>query len=252
MEIKELILEQLREDAKNSGVPFLRNYIRVSGAGQCLRKRRYMMEHQEETDEKTDNSLLTVNFGNAFHEWLQSILSRKLKLNFIYEKRLVNPQLRITGAFDGLIYNHEDNKYYLIDFKTTNPYKLKHLEKQQSADINHIKQLAIYDYLLHNPHTRILEVIDGEARLFPIEHYPLIDNYRNSKRELKVVYIMRDAITIKEFTYEPFLPEIQELINQELRDIAQVRKLPSKQQPKTQNTWECKYCPYITLCEGLK
>lgn len=252
MEIKQLILEQLREDAKHSGVPFLRNFIRVSGAGQCLRKRRYMMEHQEETDEKTDSSLLTVNFGNAFHEWLQGILSRKLGLNFIYEKRLVNPVLRVTGAFDGLIYNHEENIYYLIDFKTTNPYKLKHLEKQQSADINHIKQLAIYDYLLHHPETKILEVVNGEARLLPIDHYPLIDNYRNSRREIKVIYIMRDAITIKEFSYSPEDNNIQSLIKQELRDIAQIRKLASRQQPRTINTWECKYCPYITLCEGVK
>lgn len=251
MSIKDYIIEQLKEEDARGGVPFLRNYIRVSGAGQCLRKRRFAMLNEDVTEEKTINSLLTTTFGHIAHQYFQDILARRFGTHFICEKRLVNPKWKLTGAFDGILYDIELNKYILLDFKTTHPYKIKYLKEQQSADINHIKQLAVYDWLIHQPETKILEVVNGEARLFPIENYPLVEGYKNSKRELRVVYIMRDAITIHEYVYNPESEEIKKLLQQELRDIAEVKKLPAHKQKTTQNTWECKYCPYLTKCEEV-
>jgi len=250
------IIEQLKERDRLSGVPFLKNYIRASGAGQCLRKRKYAQLHTEATEEKNINSLLTVNFGNIFHLYIQEVLQEKFGLHFIAEKRLYNPQLKITGAFDGIIYDTDSDSFYLIDIKTTHPKKKEYLEKQQSADENHIKQLAVYNYLLrHAKDTYILDINNKEAIRKKIEDYPLLHAYREAdKAKIKgvVLYIARDAIFFYEYPVDFYSDRVKGLLKKELQDIKLIREVNKPESlNKTQNGWECKYCPYVSLCEGV-
>jgi CRISPR/Cas system-associated exonuclease Cas4 (RecB family) len=248
MNVKEEIIQQLKDEQQFT-LDLLQGYLRASGAGQCRKKRRYELEGYER-GAMSVNSLLTTTFGNVMHEYLQSILKRRFGKRFILEKRLVNKRLGITGAFDGLIYT-EDKKFILLDFKTTNPYKLKHLKEQQSADKNHLKQIVMYYHLLKQNDTLVLETEGDEAKLHTLDHYVLLSKFKRAKDEdimLKIIYIMRDAINIVEFSYSP--QDLMPLLEQELNDIKRIQSLSLDRLEKTSQEWECKYCPFLELCGG--
>ena len=236
--IKDLVLRELESEAGQSEsaqatLNHAEPVYRASGVGQCLRKQYYQATREETTDPPSPESLLRMKFGDYIHDLVQKVLLKHghtLGYEVTAEERLTvrHPSgLLLTGKYDLLLRNEHKEETVLIDIKSVDMRKLKYLRTRAGADPHHIAQLSFYDYLLKTV-----------KNIEPTEY--------------KVLYITRNDLTIHEVDVEPV--QIETAWRSVEHDLSLLASLPSNTPPPPEPrfSWECRYCPFVDLCERQK
>ena len=158
--------------------------------------------------------------GKAGHEWREKAAE---ELGILLEKEgsLKDEELRYSGRFD--LIAKIRNKPVLIDIKTQRPEAFFRRERQpigKKVKDFHKMQLASYVY-------------------FAKRKYPELE-------ESRVYYVDRGGGLRNEYIFHFRTPMFEKMLKelQELNQCWEARKLPNI----TDQKWECKQCPYHTIC----
>ena len=225
-------------------------YYHASGGGSCSRKLYFeSIEQAEQTNPNDIKSNRVLRLGTIVHEDLQNALSHTIYSNTTYsntihskekeihylekesfdfhiEKEIFLPDLNVRGFYDLVAVSKEDEKVYLIDFKTMANFswsrKFGWKNPDPNPSIHQEIQLATYGLYIE----RVFGRLDGM--------YLYFYNKDNSQmRDVEVPLMM--------------LKRAQNFwvnVNEEHK-----KGLPSfKEGISPVQDWNCRYCRYLDHC----
>jgi hypothetical protein len=189
--------------------------FRVSDAGKCHRMRFWKRQGQPGTQEIPFETQMAMQTGNLLHAFLQYALDREGVL-FAAETPLEDAH-RI-GHLDAILHDRHDH-LLLYDFKTVGGKQMYYLKQEMQPKKEHSFQIRTYEQM--------------HRATYPDLHIT----------EAVIAYINRDTFEILELPAAGAVSEVD-------RDWSPLYGYWDRQEtpPKTNTSWECKYCQYKTQC----
>jgi len=209
MKLINVLNKHLREQREKE--PRETDYFRVSGMGQCFRKRLYERTNAESMP-LDDRTLRVFMVGNLYHKYLQSVC-KDAGVLVESELEVKDDIFNIKGHIDAIV--KIGDEHVLYDFKTVNSRKFTYIKKE--GDPHYVKQLLTYLWLAPKKYNikeaRLLYISKDDMRMYE-QMYTLDDNYIESIKK-----------------------EMEEL-NRYLKDE------PEEIDNSPMQDWECNYCQY--------
>jgi len=228
-EIYSKYLTRLNNDTQAARYKGKERFFHSSGAGLCTRKHYYSAVEQVEGKSFEDKTLRIFRIGNLIHEDIQNALREYAEqegMRIFIEKELFIDEYNVRGFIDLALV--EDNVIY--DIKTCNSYKWTKMfgaMKDRNPSVQYEMQLATYGFWYQENY--------GELNGMKILYY----NKNNSDmREVDVPMVYLD----KADAYWEMCNDV--VIDKDKPPPINLGNAPVYQ-------WECGYCQYNNICEGI-
>lgn len=217
-----------------SVVGFLNNYLRekqnehtpsknfnASDMGKCYLMR-YWKRQGKEGEELDDRSLRNFAVGDVFHDFFQKITAEK-GISILSEDKMTivdeEGNVLLSGRPDDLI-RTPTGKLILYDYKTVHSKKFHYLVGGE-RDKHYEKQVLVYYLMLK-------------------DKFPELN-------DLRILYISKDDLCLKEMPVW-INDKTVAAVKKEIDEINDYWKRQVEPPAQPQADWECKYCPYQSVC----
>lgn len=228
--IAEIINQGVSELAQQTKIAV--NEFHASMMGLCLRYLYYIYKNEIEPKgvrEIPFERLKILGIGKLFHQWLQSVLSEKFFV--IHEGRgeetidINGEKVKIIGTFDTLLILKKgkgllDDKDIIIEIKTV-------------SSLSGVRDVLEHHLMQVNFYMNSLNIDDGF-----------------------IIYLDRDNFNFKIFHVkkdEALYEKLKERVISLYTHIKGSKLPPAEARFDSNRLWECKYCPYVEMCdEALK
>ena len=212
----------------------------ASSAGSCLRKQMYNY-YDFPQDSKDKKSYRILRLGTIVHKDIEEAIAHYEDLNsdgnkqVFIEDKIELEELSVVGTYDVGKLDMEENRFTLWDIKTAAAYKWttkfgRKQNRKPSSDTNYKLQLGTYAL-----------GINHKYKVSKIEMYLLWYNKNTSA--------MREQIVSPEWIEKAL--EYWVTVNEILEDIGnhfEEELKPEYYLGVPYQDWECRYCPYYTIC----
>jgi hypothetical protein len=200
----------------------------------CDRQATYGKIGTPESDPKDARTSRTFFLGTLLHGIVQEALRDYVPDGTVeIEVPVEMPDLEYKSTADGLVYLADEDRWFVIEYKTVSGFGFKKSDLPQPA---HVMQARSYAMGLRR--------YGSEERGIP----PLGDKLDT----IVVVYICKDDLSMKTFEM-PVDPAIEEDIANRIQSLAVLAKhnlLPPRlpRDSKGNRAWLCNYCRFSTRC----
>ena len=212
----------------------------ASSAGSCLRKQMYNY-YDFPQDAKDKKSYRILRLGTIVHEDIEEAIAHYEDINsdgnekVFIEDKVKLEELNVVGTYDVGQMDEEENSFRLWDIKTAASYKWttkfgRKQNRKPSSDTNYKLQLGTYAL-----------GINQKYKVGKIEMYLLW--YNKNTSQIKEQIVSPDWIE-KALEYWVTVNETLEDVDKHFEEELK----PEYYLGVPYQDWECRYCPYYSIC----
>jgi len=212
----------------------------ASSAGSCLRKQMYNY-YDFPQDTKDKKSYRILRLGTIVHEDIEEAIAHYEDINsdgnekVFIEDKVKLEELNVVGTYDVGQMDEEENSFRLWDIKTAASYKWttkfgRKQNRKPSSDTNYKLQLGTYAL-----------GINQKYKVGKIEMYLLW--YNKNTSQIKEQIVSPDWIE-KALEYWVTVNETLEDVDKHFEEELK----PEYYLGVPYQDWECRYCPYYSIC----
>ena len=213
--------------------------FRASSAGQCYKKQWYMQQDTEGTPLDPKSRRL-LRLGTIVHKDLEKAMkchssnsSPMSKIEINPEHKVLIDELGVTGTADLVVYDGNNNKAKVYDYKTAHSYKWKMMfgrDKIGKPSRNYELQIGTYGL--------------GVAKEYELDEYDI---------ELFIVYYKKDDSLMRSISVNNIwmhnASDYWMDLKETLDEVHGASDIPRESTNVPMESWECKYCQFETICK---